>query len=145
MVFFSTYRSKRIVAPGFLKGPVMASRAFCDYYFQRAWSGCVQWAIPGEVRFWACGVPVIYFIHRYHNDHSLEPDFVEKAMIQRWGGSLEEVRKLSPQDQLRIRVFTDIEKLYSAYGPKEIIIQPPGDLLPGKDYYHKSGAAGAHH
>ncbi|KAK7194559.1 hypothetical protein NESM_000373600 [Novymonas esmeraldas] len=149
MVLFSTYRSKRIVAQGFLNGPVMSVRAFTDYYFQRAWNGCVQWAIPGEMRLWACGIPVIYFIHRYHSDHSLDPDNVQKAMIQRWGGTLEEVRKLSPQDQLRIRAFTDLEKLYSAYGPKDTIIQPAGDLLPGKGYYHASGsgaaAGGAHH
>lgn len=143
MVLFSTYRSKRIVAPGFLNGPVTKMRAFADYHFQRAWNGSLMWAIPGEMRLWACGIPVIYFVHRWHNDHSLETDGVEKAMIMRWGGTLEDVRRLSPQDQLRVRSFTDIEKLYSAYGPKDTTIQPPGDTLPGKDYYNKAGSS--HH
>ncbi|KPA79649.1 putative mitochondrial hypothetical protein [Leptomonas pyrrhocoris] len=144
MVLFSTYRSKRIVAKGFLNGPVMQARALTDYYFQRAWSSCAQWVVPGEMRFWAAGIPTIYFYHRWHEDHSLAVDGLEKALIMRWGGTLEEVRKLSPQDQLRIKAFADLEKLYSAYGPKDTVIQPAGDLLPGKDFYHKHNQHGHH-
>lgn len=140
MVFFSTYRSKRLVAPGLLIPQVNKARALADYYFGRAWSGSLQWALPGDMRMWAVGICFIYFYHRWHNDHTLEVDNYEKSLILRWGGSLEAVRRnLSPQDQLRARSFVDTEKLYSSYGPKDIIIQPAGDPLPGKGYYHTEG------
>lgn len=140
MVFFSTYRSARIVGPGTLTPQVNKMRAYADNYFGRPWSGSLQWALPGDMRMWAVGISFIYFYHRWHNDHTLESDNYEKSLILRWGGSLDEVRKLSPQDQLRARHFVDTEKLYSSYGPKDAIIQPAGDLLPGKDFY-KQGAA----
>ncbi|EPY39198.1 hypothetical protein AGDE_04730 [Angomonas deanei] len=115
-------------------------RAFSEYWFQRAWNGSLMFFIPGEYRLWAVCIPIIYWVHRWHNDHTLETDGIEKALIQRWGGSVEAVRQnLTPQDQLRARGFVDLEKLYSAYGPKDAIIQPLGDTLPGKDLYKKHG------
>lgn len=144
MVFVSTYRSTRLIARHAFRDQVMRLRAFGDYYFQRTWNGTLMWVIPGDVRLWATVVPLIYFVHRWHNDHTLETDYIEKALILRWGGSVEEVRKnLSPEDQLRARSTYDLEKLYSAYGPKELLIQPPGNPLPGKDHY-ASSHSGAH-
>lgn len=135
MVFLSTYRSTRLVSHTFLQRHTQKVRAVADFYFSRPWNGSVSWGIPGDGRVWAVCIPLIYFIHRWHNDHTLERDIMEKSMILRWGGSLEEARKLSPQDQLRVRSFVDLEKLYSSYGPKDAIIQPAGDTLPGKHYY----------
>lgn len=120
--------------------PVMRARALVDFYFQRNWSGSLVWVLPGDMRMYAVMIPVIYFIHRWHTDHTLDTDGIEKAIILRWGGSLEEARKLSPQDQLRVRAFCQLEKLFSAYGPKDTIIQPPGDTLPGKDFYKNTHA-----
>eukprot|EP00796_Vickermania_ingenoplastis_P009310 gene9310-6549_t len=131
MVFFSTYRSSRLVAPNAFRSQVLRLRAFADYHFQRSWNGSLVWVIPGDMRLWATIIPMIYFIHRWHNDHTLEVDGIEKALIMRWGGSVEAVRaNLSAEDQLRARSTCDLEKLYSAYGPKELLIQPPGDPLP---------------
>lgn len=144
MVFFSTYRSTRLVSPFFMQKNYLKVRAFADYYFQRTWNGTLMWVIPGDVRLWVTCIPMIYFIHRWHNDHTLEKDGVEKALIMRWGnGSVEKVREtLSAQDQLRARSTCDLEKLFSAYGPKDLLIQPPGDPLPGKDFF---GAKAHHH
>ncbi|EPY24160.1 hypothetical protein STCU_02371 [Strigomonas culicis] len=145
MVLFSTYRSARLVDKAFLMSPVMRMRAFADYHFQRAWNGTLMFVIPGDYRMWAVYIPIIYFMHRWQSEHALEIDLVEKSLINRWGGSVEAVRKnLSPQDQLRARSFTDIEKLYSAYGPKDVNIQPAGDTLPGKDLYKQAGGHGHH-
>lgn len=141
MVFFSTYRSSRLVAPNFFREQVLRMRAFGDYYFQRSWNGSLMWVIPGDMRLWATIIPMIYFIHRWHTDHSLDADGVEKALILRWGGSLEALRKnLSAEDQLRARSTCDLEKLFSAYGPKDLLIQPAGDPLPGKNYYNNAHA-----
>lgn len=140
MVFLSTYRSSRLVARNAFLPQVMRLRAFADYYFQRTWNGTLNWVIPGEMRLWATIIPMIYFIHRWHTDHTLDADGVEKALIMRWGGTVEAVREnLSAEDQLRARSTCDLEKLYSAYGPKDLVIQPPGDPLPGKDFYNKNG------
>ncbi|EAN94958.1 hypothetical protein C3747_20g273c [Trypanosoma cruzi] len=144
MVLMSTYRNSRFVSKDFLHGPVMRFRALGEYYFQRAWNGTLNWTLPGEYRLYAVMIPFIYFYHRWHQEHKLDIDHVEKAMIMRWGGTLEEVRKLSAKDQLRVRCFTDIEKLYSAYGPKDVNVQPEGDSLPGKGLYKKAGE-GHHH
>ncbi|CCW64363.1 unnamed protein product [Phytomonas sp. EM1] len=143
MVFFATYKSKRILPPSFLMKSVTRARAITEFYWHRAWNGTLMWLIPGDFRIWAFAIPIVYFFHRWHNDHMLEHDFCEKAMIKRWGGTLDEVRKLSPQDQLRVRSFVELEKYYASYGPRDLIVQPPGDPLPGKDYYQDN--ANLHH
>lgn len=66
-------------------------------------------------------------------------------MIKRWGGTVEDMRKLSREDQLRARTFTEVEKHYASYAPKDLIIKPLGNPLPGPDYYvSKSLAEHAH-
>ncbi|CCW70962.1 unnamed protein product [Phytomonas sp. Hart1] len=137
MVLFSTYKAQRILPNSFLKQSVLRARAITEFYWHRPWNGTLMWLLPGDFRIWAVAIPIVYFFHRWHNDHVLDHDFCEKAMIKRWGGSLEEVRKLSPQDQLRVRSFIELEKLYASYGPKDLVVQPQGDSLPGKDYYQK--------
>lgn len=104
-----------------------------------------MWVLPGDMRLWAAIIPMIYFVHRWHTDHSLDADGVEKALIMRWGGSVEALRNnLSAEDQLRARSTCDLEKLYSAYGPKDLLIQPQGSLLPGKDLYKTANSAHHH-
>lgn len=145
MSFFSTYRSSRLLGRNTCREQVLRLRAYTDYYFQRSWNGSLMWVIPGDMRLWAAIIPMIYFVHRWHTDHTLDADGIEKALIMRWGGSVEAVRQnLSAEDQLRARSTCDIEKLYSAYGPKELLIQPQGSLLPGKDYYMKGDSAHHH-
>jgi hypothetical protein len=143
MVFISTWKRDRFVAKTFLMGPILRYRAFADYCWNRAWNGSLQWAVPGDVRFYVTFVPFMYLCHRWHNDHNLDGDSYEKTLLKRWGDDVEMVRKsLSPADQVRALNFAYIERYYSVFGPKTIA--PTGCPLPGKDFYQKDGHS-AHH
>lgn len=143
MVFISTWKRDRFVAKTFLMGPVLRFRSIADYCWNRPWNGTLQWGVPGDVRFYLVCAPIMYWFHRWHNDHNLDADTYEKTLLKRWGDSVEAVRStLSPADQVRALNFAYIERYYSVFGPKTIA--PPGCPLPGKDFYQKDGH-NAHH
>lgn len=143
MVFISTWKRDRFVAKTFLWGPILRYRGVADYCWSRPWNGTLQFLVPGDVRFYIVCLPTIYFCHRWHNDHNLDIENYQKALLKRWGDSVESVRStLSPADQVRALNWIYVERYYSAFGPKTIA--PAGCPLPGKDFYQKDGHS-AHH
>lgn len=74
MVLFKTYKTNRIVNPGFLMKHIMRVKSYGDYYSMRIWNATFTFLLPGDVRFYVAGIPFIFHIHRWHNDHNLEPD-----------------------------------------------------------------------
>jgi hypothetical protein len=91
-----------------------------QYYVQRPWNGNFMHFIFFDPRLNIMYIFLAYWLKRYYWDRNIEADEFDRLLIERWGGTLEEVRKnLSPGDQVRARVQGQIEKSYSVF------IKPP--------------------
>ena len=99
-MLFSTYKSTRVVGNEFLRAPVLKFRAFIEAYCCRSWA-CGAHVIPTEIRWLISAAIVIQYMSRWNSWRVAQED-VEFTMIKRWG-SVEEVRKLSKDDQIRVR------------------------------------------
>eukprot|EP00658_Telonema_sp_P-2_P017440 TRINITY_DN16778_c0_g1_i2.p1 TRINITY_DN16778_c0_g1~~TRINITY_DN16778_c0_g1_i2.p1 ORF type:complete len:136 (-),score=50.44 TRINITY_DN16778_c0_g1_i2:429-836(-) len=131
MVFLGVYKNNRLVSNTFLKPQIDKFRAVGDYCIHRAWNAQFAFIVFGEVRIYAVLVPFIYFYFRYHHDRVDAIEQTEKSVIERWGGSVDAVRKnLTPGEQVIAKNYAELEKYHSFFGPKDLIIKPAGCPLP---------------
>ena len=109
MVLFATYRNARLVPKNFMKPWVDWHRSIGEYWNNRPWAHGA-FLMPGF-----SGMTTFLFW--------LVPWYV----LQRWGPSLEDVRKnLSPEDQARARGFYFFERVHGNFLPAKWKYAPAG-------------------
>ncbi len=143
MVFFSTYKSSRLVAKDAFKAQTLRHRCWGEYILHRSWAGTLNGLVTGECRLWIVVAFALIYGQRFSHYTKMGRDENERNMINRWGGTLEEVRKnLSPADQARANAYYNRELYLAFMGPKDTFLKPEGMDLP--DHVALPGAP-AHH
>eukprot|EP00759_Apiculatamorpha_spiralis_P045873 PhF_6_TR4264/c0_g1_i1/m.5764 len=121
-MFFSTYKSTRVLGPEFLKPQVIAMRRYVEGYLAKSWT--VGAFLPLDHRIlivWGC---FVQYQGRY-TSWKTNYENTERTIMKRWGG-LDGVRALSADDQLRARAYSDWETWQSLLLPRHLISKPEG-------------------
>jgi len=111
-MFFSTYKSTRVLGNEFLRGPVLKFRAFAEGVYCRSWAAGAA-NVPTEIRIFMAGAVVIQYMSRW-NTYRIYSEDTEMKLIRRHGGSVASLRQLSPADQVRARAYVESE-LWSVF------------------------------
>ncbi len=137
MVFFGTYRNARLVPQNFMKPWVDWFRSIGEFHNARPWAHGA-FLIPGfsnmtTFLFWL--VPW-YFLQRQYMIRQWDNDEYERTLIQRWGPTLEDVRKnLSAEDQVRARGFHFFERVHGNFLGNKWKIHPAGSDIAGPNHH----------
>ena len=136
-MFFSTYKSSRLLGRDAFRAPVMKLRGLSEYIGLRPWNSYFYFILPGDVRILIVGMTLMYFPRKWFVDHQDSSEYNDKSMIMRWGGTVEEVRKNLPSaaDQVRAKMYWEFEKNHSFFLPKTWYVKPEGCPLPGPELY----------
>ncbi len=138
MVFFATYRNARVVPKDFMKPWVLWFRSIGEYWGNRPWAhgAFLLSGFSGMTTFLFWLVPW-YFTQRQYMVREWDNDEYERTLIQRWGPTVEDVRKnLSPADQARARGFHFFERVHGVFLPNKWKFAPAGCDLPGPSSQH---------
>ena len=133
MVFFATYRNARLVPKDFMKSSVLLFRSVGEFWNARPWAhgAFLISGFSGMTTFLFWLVPW-YFMQRQYMIREWENDEYERTLMQRWGPSLEDVRKnLSAEDQVRAKGFHFFERVHSHFLSNKWKVHPTGSDLPG--------------
>ena len=137
-MFYSTYKSSRVLSRDFGMSYVMKWRGLAEYVSNRPWNNWFYFIVPGDVRIIIVGLTVSYFPRKWFVDHQDIGELANKTVLMRWGNSVEEVRKnLSPADQVRARQYHEWERVHAFFLPKNCFIKQDGCPLPGPELYPK--------
>ena len=130
-MFFSPYKSNRILGRDFLLKASINHRDRLMYFFARPWATGI-WVYVTDARFVIGAVTFWYGCQRIKHGRSIEEDEFQRTTIKRWGDSVENVRKqLSPADQVRVRTCVQQEMYYGCMMPTWIRVKPAGHPWPG--------------
>lgn len=128
MVLFATYRNARLVPKNFMKPWVDWHRSIGEYWNNRPWAhgAFLMPGFSGMTTFLFWLVPW-YVLQRQYMIKEWDNDEYERTLLQRWGPSLEDVRKnLSPEDQARARGFYFFERVHGNFLPAKWKYAPAG-------------------
>ena len=132
MVFFSPYKSSRILGKDTLMRATIRRRDLMMYYFARPWATGWMYYVT-EARFVIAWVTGWYLVQRSFTA-TIEEDEYQRSTIRRWGNSVENVRRqLSPADQVRVRVNLEKEMYYGFFLPEWWKKKPEGMPWPAAE------------
>eukprot|EP00760_Papus_ankaliazontas_P016811 PhM_4_TR16868/c0_g1_i1/m.39585 len=123
-MFFSPYKSSRVLGREFLSGQIIQLRRFVEGYASRSWGvGAAITPTNTPYLLWLC--IVIQYMSRY-NQYCVDCEDVEKILIMRHGGTVDSVRQLSKEDQIRARSYIEMEKWACFMLPPHLKFKPEG-------------------
>ena len=133
-MFFSTYSNSQLLGKSFFPKSRQFMSDTGSYWFQRSWNFNFHFLLQGDIRFYITFIPFTYWYHRYFVDRVDVSESLEKAVIMRWGGTVEEVRKvLTPAEMVIAKNYNSMEIWYATYSPQHMLRKPLGCPLPGQE------------